>query len=103
MAQAVVWSEEQGPAYVGALELRDGCILLSGRASDTLRRQRRLPIAELTSVSLGRLSRPRGDHDRGLLLVAAGSTRIEVASLEAPGALRELAEAIASIHGKATF
>jgi hypothetical protein len=98
---AVVWNEDGGDEYVGRLEFGDGCILLSGRSNEDRAVERRLLIDELEAVELDRLSKPRGDHAQGLILVWPDLRRIELASLEAPGTLRELAESIAELRGKA--
>lgn len=100
MTHAVVWNEDGGADYVGRLELGDGCILLSGRSNDDRAIERRLLIGELEAVELDRLSKPRGDHAQGLILICPDRRRIELASLDAPGTLRELAESIAEIRGK---
>lgn len=100
MKHAVVWNEDDGNHYVGRLELGDGCIFLFGRSNDDRAVERRLRIGELEAVELDRLSKPRGDHAQGLILVSPNFRRIELASLEAPGTLRELAESIAEIRGK---
>lgn len=100
MAYAVVWNEDGGADFAGKLDLVGGCVVLSGSARDARESQRRLAVTDLADVRLGRLSKPRGGHDQGLVLVRHDGGRIEIASVEAAGTLRELAERIAITRGK---
>ncbi len=86
--------------FAGSLELVADCIVLSGTAAQARESHRRLRIAELADAHLGRLTRRRGGHDKGLLLVGSDGGRVEIASLDGVGALHELAEALEAQRGK---
>jgi hypothetical protein len=94
MTYAVVWRENGGEAYAGRLSLDRDCVVLSGTAPGARESTRRLRCEELADVRLERRDGPL------LVLLGPVGSRIEVTSLEGPGALHELAEWIAVARGK---
>jgi len=75
---AVWWNEGNGPRHVGKLEIARLHALLSGNGSGRLA----VPLDQIVSV----------DYVRGEVLLARnGGTIVRIGSLDAPGALRELA------------
>jgi hypothetical protein len=75
---AVWWNEDSGPRHVGKLEIAAPRALLSGNGS----RRVALTLDGITSVV----------YERGEVLVAANAgLSLRIGSLDAPGALREVA------------
>jgi hypothetical protein len=75
---AVWWNEGNGPRHVGKLELARLHALLSGNGSKRLA----VPLDQIAAVN----------YARGELLVARkAETILRIGSLDAPGALREVA------------
>jgi hypothetical protein len=95
MTHAVIWNEDGNVSLAGKLELENACVTFSGSAPGSPEIRRKVPLAELSDAHYGRLSHARGGRDQGLVLVRLDGRRIEIASVEALGAARELAESIA--------
>ena len=75
---AVYWNEGDGPRHAGKLELGPLHALLSGNSSGRLA----LPLDEIDEV----------DYARGRLRISRrGASTVTIGSLDAPGALLELA------------
>jgi hypothetical protein len=75
---AVWWNEGGGPRYVGKLEIARLHALLSGNGSSRVA----VPLDQITSV----------EYERGHVLLARdGAPILRIGSLDAPGALREVA------------
>jgi hypothetical protein len=75
---AVWWNEDGGPRHVGKLELAGPRALLAGNGS----RRVAVTLDEITSVV----------YERGEVLVAGkAGLSLRIGSLDAPGALREVA------------
>jgi hypothetical protein len=80
---AIWWNEGEGPRHAGKLQLGPLHVLLSGNGAGRVA----IPLAEISSV----------DYGRGKLTLAQRSGRsIRIGSLDAPGALLELAGQLAS-------
>jgi hypothetical protein len=78
---AIWWNEGDGPRHAGKVELARLHILLSGNGSGRLA----VPYDEITSV----------EYVRGQLRVSRrGATTLYIGSLDAPGALLELADSV---------
>ena len=101
MTYAVVWRENEGAGYSGRLELWTDRIVLSGSNAESRRAERELPYDHLVALSLERRSSGRGTTQAMLVLWTRDERRIEIASLDGLGALRELAEHVESARGKA--
>ena len=80
---AVWWKEGDGPRHVGKLEIAQLDALFSGKGSGRLT----VPLDEITLVEYGR------DEVR---VESARQSTLRIGSLDAPGALRELANLLAS-------
>jgi hypothetical protein len=80
---AVWWREGGGPRHVGKLEIARLHAQLSGKGSGRLA----VPLDQISSVEYGR------DEVR---VERKTETTLRIGSLDAPGALRELANLLAS-------
>ena len=80
---AVWWREGDGPRHVGKLEVARLQALLSGKGSSCLA----VPLDQISSVEYGR-AEVRVERKR--------QATLRIGSLDAPGALRELANLLAS-------
>jgi hypothetical protein len=94
MTYAVVWRENEGEAYAGELSLDPDSVVLAGTAAGVRESQRRLRYEDLADARLERRDGPL------LVLVGPTGNRVEVASLDGIGVLRELAEQIVGGIGK---
>lgn len=80
---AIWWNEAHGPRHAGKLQLGPFHVLLSGNGAG----QVAIPLDEISSV----------DYGRGKLTLARRSGKsIRIGSLDAPGALLEVAGQLAS-------
>jgi hypothetical protein len=81
---AVWWNDGDGPRRAGKLQVGKLHLLLSGKGAGRLA----VPLEEIAS----------SEHARGELLVRRrrGGDLIRIGSLDAPGALRELSNLLAS-------
>jgi len=81
---AIWWNEGDGPRHAGKLEVGRLHLLLSGNGAGRLA----MPLGEIGSI----------DHTRGELVLRRrlGGEPIRIGSLDAPGALRELANLLVS-------
>jgi hypothetical protein len=80
---AVWWNEGNGPRHIGKLEIARLHALLSGNGSKRLA----VPLDDITAV----------DYRRGeVRLDRRGATPLRIGSLDAPGALLELAHSLGS-------
>jgi hypothetical protein len=78
---AVWWNEGNGPRHVGKLELARLHALFSGNGSGRLA----VPLDDITAV----------EYRRGEVHIARrGATSLRIGSLDAPGALLELAHSL---------
>ena len=84
---AVYWSESGGPRYAGRIRFGPSFVELAGTAAGGRRSLARIPFGELASTCYeqGRLSLERR---RG--------TRLEIGSVDSPGALREAADRLSA-------
>jgi len=93
MSYAVIWQQAGQPSVTGRLEFVDGWIVLSGRPLGGSPTRCSVALDEVADVHLERSRDAQGGRGRRLLVVGGtNGTRIEVASLEGPGALHELAD-----------
>ena len=99
MTYAVTWNENNGPEYVGKLDLGSGCVQLSG-ATQGCGTVRRLAADEVASV---RLERQAGKLWAGSVLVIAGrdGTVLRLTPLQGLGVVHEIADELQSVRGKA--
>jgi hypothetical protein len=80
---AVWWNEGNGPRYVGKLEIARLHALLCGNGSKRLA----VPLDDITAV----------EYRRGQVRVdRIGAASLRIGSLDAPGALLELAQSLGS-------
>jgi hypothetical protein len=80
---AVYWNELDGARFAGRISLSGSCAELEGGASDGRRARRRIAFDDIASVR----------YERGRLHVWRRSgAPLRLASLDRPGALRELGE-----------
>lgn len=80
---AVWWNEGNGPRHVGKLEIARLHALFSGNGSERLA----VPLDDITSV----------EYRRGEVHVSGRGTKsLRIGSLDAPGALLELANSLVS-------
>jgi hypothetical protein len=80
---AVWWNEDNGPRQVGKFEIARLHALLSGNGSTRLA----VPLDDITGV----------EYRRGEVHIGRrGATSLRIGSLDAPGALLELAQALGS-------
>ena len=80
---AVYWNELDGARFAGRILLSGSCAELEGGASDGRRARRRIAFDDIASVR----------YERGRLHVWRRSgAPLRLASLDRPGALRELGE-----------
>lgn len=80
---AVWWNEGNGPRYVGKLEIARLHALLSGNGSKRLA----VPLDDITTV----------EYRRGEVRIdRTGAAPLRIGSLDAPGALLELAHSLGS-------
>jgi len=80
---AVYWNEGTGPRYAGRVEMRSTCAELSGAAVYGRRSLQRILFDDIAAIAYanGRLRIDRRDGGE-----------LEIGSVDAPGALRELAD-----------
>jgi hypothetical protein len=78
---AVWWNEANGPRHVGKIEIASLHALLSGNGSGRLA----VPLDDITGV----------DYRRGEVHIdRTGASPLRIGSLDAPGALLELAQSL---------
>jgi len=84
---AVVWRAGNGPTSSGRLQLGDDELVLNGAAApDGLR----IPLADLSSVEIGRAPADRVNGEKSLVLERRSCERVLVAALGGVGLLGEL-------------
>jgi hypothetical protein len=96
MSYAVVWKERGQPEVPGRLDLADGCLILSGRASHGEARERHFPLTDVAGVHFERRLDSVTGRGRLLVVESTDGSRVELTSLEGQGALHELADEISA-------
>jgi hypothetical protein len=96
---AVVWRTGDGPTCSGRLELREEGLILSGAAATE---GLRIPLAELSSVEIGRAPDDRINGEKSLVLQRRSRERVLVAALGGIGLLSELNDLLARLRAERT-
>ncbi len=91
MSYAVLWSEQEGLAHAGKLEVRDRSLVLDG-ADGSGRVRRELPLAEIRSVRIARGLGERLGGRPALVLQLTPDRMIRIATLSGAGALHEIVD-----------
>ena len=97
---AVVWREGDGPVGSGRLEVHARDVVLDG-AVEGEAVVRRIPIAELKSIRVGRGGEDRLSGRPSLVLEPVEGPVIRVASVEQPGIVAELAKLLDGLRAGA--
>jgi hypothetical protein len=87
---AVVWQQDEGPSFVGKVELMPRFIRLEGAEPHGLQSLRKVRYGELAGVHVERGSR----HAPALVLDREDGGAFHLRSIGSPGVLGELAEGV---------
>jgi len=93
MSYAVLWSEQEGPAHAGKLELSAGSLVLDGvNGSGRIRCD--LPIGDIMALRIGRSRSERLGGRPALVLQLTRDRVVRLATLAGIGALHEVVDHI---------
>ena len=93
MSYAVLWSEQEGPAHAGKLELSAGSLVLDGvNGSGRIRRE--FSIGDVMSLRIGRARGERLGGRPALMLQLTEGRTLRLATLAGVGALHEVVDHI---------
>jgi hypothetical protein len=94
---AVVWRTDDGPTCSGRLELGEKELVLNGAAAPE---GLRIPLADLSSVEIGRGPRDRVNGEKSLVLERSSCERVLVAALGGIGLVGEINELLARLRSE---
>jgi len=92
----VMWSEQDGPAQPGRLDLSASSLHFSGGSRDGAS-DRRFDITEIARAYVGRTAGKRIGNRATLVLELHDGRTLRIAGVERPGAVRELAERLQQV------
>ena len=101
MSHAIVWSENDQPAYAGRVEVTPRAVVLSGRGEGRPEAHREVRFGDLVASFLERRVPAAQVCEPALVLVTRDGDRVAIGSLEGLGALHELADEVACARGQA--
>lgn len=93
----IAWREDEGPTYVGQLELAGDALALRGATSGGEGTVRYVPYGAIAEVRIGRGGHELVNGTRTVVLERRGEAPVYVAALDGFGTAFELADAVAEL------